>query len=88
MVGDVRGVGLIFGVELVADRDSRTPFPPDVKPGLMIQAAAKRRGLLMRASPGFVGLGPPLITTEADIDQILEILDASIEEVQAELLPQ
>jgi adenosylmethionine-8-amino-7-oxononanoate aminotransferase len=88
MVGDVRGIGLLIGMEFVVDRDTRAPFPPDVKPGLMVQAAAKRRGLLMRASPGFIALGPPLITTEADIDQILEIVDASIEEVQAEVLPQ
>jgi adenosylmethionine-8-amino-7-oxononanoate aminotransferase len=88
MVGEVRGVGLMLGVELVADRETKAPFPEDTKPGLMIQAAGKRRGLLMRASPGFVALGPPLISTEADIDRMIEILDASIEEVQAELLPQ
>jgi adenosylmethionine-8-amino-7-oxononanoate aminotransferase len=88
MVGEVRGVGLMLGVELVADRETKATFPEGTKPGLMIQAAGKRRGLLMRASPGFVALGPPLISTEADIDRMIEILDASIEEVQAELLPQ
>lgn len=87
-VGDVRGVGLILGVEFVADRDTRAPFPAHVKPGLKVQAAAKRRGLLMRASADWFALAPPLITTEADIDKMLEILDACIGEVQAEILAQ
>ena len=87
MVGDIRGVGLLMGVEFVADRDTRQPFPSDVKPGQMVQAAAKGRGLLMRANPGWFGLAPPLITTESDVDKMMEILDASIEEVQAEILP-
>lgn len=87
MVGDVRGVGLMLGVEFVADRETRRPFPAHVKPGLLVQRAAKARGLLMRASPDWVALGPPLITTEADVDTMLEIVDAAIEEVQAEILP-
>ena len=41
----------------------------------------------MRANPGWFGLAPPLITTESDVDKMMEILDASIEEVQAEILP-
>ena len=88
MVGDVRGVGLMLGVELVTDRETRVPFPAHVKPGLKIQAAGKRRGLLMRANPDWIALGPPLISTKADIDKMLEIVDASIKEVQAEILPQ
>jgi len=87
MVGDVRGVGLMLGVELVSDRETRQPFPSHIQPGLMVQRAAKARGLLMRASPGWVALGPPLITTEDDVDRMLGIVDAAIEEVEAEILP-
>ncbi|MSP14455.1 MAG: aspartate aminotransferase family protein [Chloroflexi bacterium] len=86
IVGDVRGVGLMMGVEFVADRQTRAPFPAIIQPGIKIQQAAKRRGLLMRANPHWVALGPPLITTEADIDQMLSILDASIDEVAAEIM--
>jgi adenosylmethionine-8-amino-7-oxononanoate aminotransferase len=87
MVGDVRGIGLLLGVELVTDRVARAPFPSHVKPGLKIQAASKRRGLLIRADPDWVALGPPLISRPEDVDKMLEILDASIQEVQAEVLP-
>ncbi len=86
IVGDVRGVGLILGTELVADPGSRERFPAQVEPGLRIQAAAKQRGLLLRASPNWIALAPPLITRESEIDEMLSIVQASIEEVQAQIL--
>jgi adenosylmethionine-8-amino-7-oxononanoate aminotransferase len=86
IVGDVRGVGLILGAELVADRESRASFPVPVAPGLKVQAAAKRRGLLLRASPNWFALAPPMITKESDVDAMLAIVKASIEEVQSEVL--
>ena len=86
LAGDVRGVGLILGAELVADRERRTRFPAEVAPGLRIQASAKRRGLLLRASPNWIALAPPLITTKSEIDEMLGIVQASIKEVQAQVL--
>ena len=85
MVGDVRGVGMLLGIELVADRHTRAPYPPSVEPGLQVQAACRRRGLLIRASPDWVALAPPLITTPVDVDNMLEIVGDSIQEVQAEI---
>jgi len=85
IVGDVRGVGMMLGVELVADRETREPFPVGVGPGLEIQAAGKQRGMLMRASANWVALGPPIISTEGDIDIMLSILRDSIRQVQDEL---
>jgi adenosylmethionine-8-amino-7-oxononanoate aminotransferase len=85
IVGDVRGVGMMLGVEFVADRASRTPFPADAEPGLKVQTAARKRGLLMRANAPWIALGPPLITTERDVDGMLAIVDASIAEVSLTL---
>jgi putrescine aminotransferase len=87
IVGDVRGVGLLLGAELVADRKSRAQLPAQVAPGLRVQAAAKQRGLLLRASPNWIALAPPLITGESEIDEMLSIVQASIEEVQARVSP-
>ena len=87
LVGEVRGIGMMLGAELVADRATCAPFPASVAPGLMVQAACKRRGLLMRANPNWIALGPPMITTEADVDRIFEIMEAGLAEVEAELLP-
>ena len=87
IVGEVRGVGLILGAELVADRESRARFPVQVEPGLRVQAAAKQRGLLLRASPNWIALAPPLITEEGEIDEMLGIVMASLAEVQVGVLP-
>jgi adenosylmethionine-8-amino-7-oxononanoate aminotransferase len=85
IVGDVRGVGMMMGAELVADRHTREPFPAGVAPGLKVLTGCKRRGLIMRGNPDWIAVGPPLITTEADIDRIFEIMDGSITDVEAEL---
>ena len=82
MIGDVRGAGLLQGMELVADRDTREPYGPDVKPGKRVERAARERGLIFRCSPEYVAFSPPLISTPADIDEMCDILDASLAEVQ------
>jgi adenosylmethionine-8-amino-7-oxononanoate aminotransferase len=87
LIGDVRGIGMMLGAELVADRATRAPFPARVAPGQMALAACKRRGLIMRGNPNWIAFGPPMIATEADIDRIFEIVDAGLDEVEAELLP-
>ncbi|MCC7368381.1 MAG: aspartate aminotransferase family protein [Chloroflexi bacterium] len=86
MIGEVRGAGLLQGVEIVADRDTRRPYTPDVKPGKMIERAARERGLIFRTATDYVAFSPPLVSTPADIDEMCDILDQSLAEV-AELLP-
>jgi adenosylmethionine-8-amino-7-oxononanoate aminotransferase len=86
MIGDVRGAGLLQGVELVADRDSRAAYDPSVKPGKMVERAARERGLIFRCATDYVAFSPPLVSTPADIDEMCDILDASLAEVQ-EMLP-
>jgi adenosylmethionine-8-amino-7-oxononanoate aminotransferase len=81
IVGDVRGEGLLLGVEFVQDQATRAPFPEARNAGGRVQLEARRRGLLLRASPWFVALGPPLITTVEEADAMFEILDATIAEV-------
>lgn len=85
IVGDVRGVGMMLGVEFVADRVSRAPFPAEVELGLKVQKAARKRGLLMRANAPWIALGPPLITTERDVDEMLAVVDAAITDVELTL---
>jgi adenosylmethionine-8-amino-7-oxononanoate aminotransferase len=86
MIGDVRGAGLLQGVELVADRGSRRAYGSDVKPGKMVERAARERGLIFRCATDYVAFAPPLVSTPADIDEMCDILDASLAEVQ-EMLP-
>ncbi|HEY2793125.1 MAG TPA: aminotransferase class III-fold pyridoxal phosphate-dependent enzyme [Micromonosporaceae bacterium] len=86
LVGDIRGRGLLVGVEFVADRESRTPMPRAERFTERVVAAARERGLLLYSSIGcadgvngdLILLGPPLSTTDAEIDEITELTAAAI----------
>jgi adenosylmethionine-8-amino-7-oxononanoate aminotransferase len=79
-IGDVRGEGLLIGVELVQDRATRAPYPAAVNLGIRVRDAARRRGLLLRASHWMVAFAPPLTTTAAEVDEIVDIFDAALAE--------
>lgn len=79
-VGDVRGLGLMCAVEFVADRESK------VSAGIanQILQSCQDKGLISRTKGESLLIAPPLVISDSEIDQILEILRASIEEVWAE----
>jgi 4-aminobutyrate aminotransferase len=80
-IGDVRGRGLVLGVELVRDRASMEPAP-DLAEAAMY--AALDRGLSFKTTMGTVlSLTPPLTITEGEMLQALDILAAAIEDAQA-----
>ena len=90
IVGDVRGMGLFQGVELVADRETKEPL--DEKIVAKVVAAVGARGVMIgmtnRSLPGLnntLCLSPALIATAADIDAIADAIDAAIAEVAATL---
>jgi 4-aminobutyrate--pyruvate transaminase len=85
LVGDVRGVGLIAGVELVRDRASRAAFDPPGSAGLTFQARAQERGLIVRGLQDTVALCPPLIITESEVDELLARFEAALEDTGAAL---
>src|SRR5204863_8573130 len=74
-VGDVRGLGLMVGVELVADAASKAPFPRAQRVTEAVVAAAKADGLLLYSSTGcadgtdgdLVMLGPPFVITDEEM---------------------
>ncbi len=88
-VGDIRGRGFFWGLELVQDRDSKAPFEPRLQVNAKIKKAAMARGLLCYPFGGTVDgrrgdhvlLAPPYITTRQELAQITELLRASIDEV-------
>jgi adenosylmethionine-8-amino-7-oxononanoate aminotransferase len=82
-IGLVRGEGLLFGVEFVRDARTRERFSADTAFGIRVRDRAIARGLLSRASHWMLALAPPLTTTEAELDDMLDILDASIADVLA-----
>ncbi len=71
LVGEVRGVGLIGAVELVADKASKAKFDPPGKVGLYLYDKGHENGLIVRAIQDSICFCPPLIITEAQVDDMI-----------------
>jgi len=85
LVGEVRGEGLIAGLELVADKASKRPFDPQLKVGLKAFGLGHQNGLIVRAIGDTLALCPPLITTEAQVQEILVRLAKTLDDTAAAL---
>jgi adenosylmethionine-8-amino-7-oxononanoate aminotransferase len=90
-VGDIRGRGFFWGIELVSDRGSKRPFDPQLQVNAKIKKAAMARGLLCYPFGGTVDgrsgdhvlLAPPYIATRQDLASIAGLLLSSIDDVLA-----
>jgi adenosylmethionine-8-amino-7-oxononanoate aminotransferase len=80
-IGDVRGMGLLVGVEFVRERATRDHFPAEAAVGTRVRDAARRRGLLLRASHWMLVFAPPLTITSAEIDEVLQVTGAALDDV-------
>jgi adenosylmethionine-8-amino-7-oxononanoate aminotransferase len=81
IIGDIRGKGLLQGIEFVRNPKTKEPFPQDVAFGLRVGRRALDNGLLCRFDPHWLAFGPPLVVTSEQIDEMVELLDRSIGEV-------
>jgi adenosylmethionine-8-amino-7-oxononanoate aminotransferase len=77
-VGEVRGLGLMCAVELVADRATKAAFDPAKNVIGRVKAELESRGLFTRTVRDIILLAPPLVITEAQVDRLVEILRAGI----------
>ncbi len=92
-VGDVRGRGLFYGIELVADRGSKEPFDPQLRLHARVKAEAMARGLMVYPMGGtadgtrgdHVLLAPPFIVDAPLVDEIVERLGDAIDAATAGL---
>lgn len=84
-VGDIRGVGLLAGVQLVSSREPRRFFEPSVAFGARVAALAEEGGLIVRAIGDTIAICPPLIITEDEIETLIDRLGQAIETASAEL---
>jgi len=86
LVGEARGVGLIGAVELVCDKESREQFDPAVKAAQGVADRALANGLVVRALTGdAVGICPPLIIDEAQIDDLFDRFERGLEEATRDI---
>jgi adenosylmethionine-8-amino-7-oxononanoate aminotransferase len=77
-IGDVRGIGMLWGVEFVADRTTRQPFPARKSFAPLVRNKALGQGLITRGSTNVLILAPALTASRDDLDEILDILDRAI----------
>jgi len=88
-VGDVRGIGLLWGVEFVADRATKAPFPPATHFARRVASVAFENGLIVYPVAGcadgvagdLVLVAPPFIITEAQMDEVVHLLREAVLEV-------
>ena len=77
-VGDVRGLGMMCAVEIVKNKATKEEFPAADKVGFRVHEETQKRGLYSRHRGDVFLLAPPLVTTDAEIDRILQIMGESV----------
>ena len=80
LVGEVRGEGLIAGLELVEDKGSKRSFDPQLKVGLKTFALGHQNGLIVRAIGDTIALCPPMIITETQVQEMITRLEKTLDE--------
>jgi adenosylmethionine-8-amino-7-oxononanoate aminotransferase len=93
MVGEVRGRGLLRGIELVADKGTKQPFARSLGVAERVARATAQRGVIVltgnAAADGVNGdtvvVAPPYVTTKPEIDMIVGVLQAALNQVVDEL---
>ena len=87
IVGDIRGLGLMAGIELVKDRATKEQFDVSLGAARRVWAAALEMGVIVRPLPGdVIAMSPPFVITEPQIDRIVEALDTAIGLISAQLM--
>lgn len=94
IVGDVRGKGLMLGMEFVKDKESKEPFPPERNASSLIATTAFNDGLIVYPGSGcadgvsgdHILIGPPLTIKPEECDILVNLLDGALTEVESLLL--
>ena len=85
LVGEARGIGLIAALEIVKNKETKENFDPYGRVGKQIAETCQKNGLIVRAIGDVIAVCPPLIISEEQIDEMFNILEASLTEVQKSL---
>ena len=80
LVGEARGVGLLGGLEIAKDKNTKEQFPQEAKAAAQIVQRCLEEGLIVRPLPGdVIGICPPLIIEEHEIDQLFDRLERGLD---------
>jgi 4-aminobutyrate--pyruvate transaminase len=83
IVGEVRGIGLVGGIELVADKATKRPFDSAINAAGFLAKRSQHHGLILRAIGDTIAFCPPLIIQEHEIDLMLERFGLALEDTLA-----
>lgn len=83
-VGDIRQKGLMAGIELVSDKETKEPYHWNERIGVRVTAKAREKGLLTRPLGNVIVLIPPLVSTQEELAEMVGIISESIREVTEE----
>ncbi|MGE0845630.1 MAG: aspartate aminotransferase family protein [Flavobacteriaceae bacterium] len=84
LVGEARGVGLIGGIELAADKQAKKPFDPKAHVGARVIHHCEEEGLILRALAGdIIAVCPPLVISDAEIDELFDRLGRALDKTEA-----
>jgi putrescine---pyruvate transaminase len=83
LIGDVRGIGLMVCIEMVADKATKAPFGRGAKEVSMVAREAYRRGAMVRTSGANIILSPALTIARAQIDLLCDVLEAAFAAVES-----
>jgi 4-aminobutyrate--pyruvate transaminase len=83
LVGEARGVGLMGGLELVADKKSKTPFPPHALVAQRVARCCEDEGLILRQIGDTLVVCPPLIIQEDEIDALFDMVERALDRTEA-----
>ena len=86
LVGEVRGMGLIGAIELVADKAARRNFDPAARMGSRLTKLGEKHGVIGRSlANDTLAFSPPLIITEAEINEMLERVELALNELTVQV---
>jgi 4-aminobutyrate aminotransferase-like enzyme len=92
IIGDIRGLGLLLAVELVADRTNKAPLPNHIQPTDLVRIHGLNNGLIIYSRPASGGryghwfmVSPPLTITDEEIDELLGRLRSTLHDLSLEL---
>ncbi len=80
IVGEVRGMGFVAGIELVRDKSKKESFDPKASVGLFIERRCQEHGVILRALGDTLTVAPPLIANEVEIAEILQVVGVALDE--------
>jgi 4-aminobutyrate---pyruvate transaminase len=86
LVGEVRGVGMVAAVELVANRETKACFDPGRKIGARLSRLGEDNGVILRSLPGdSIAFSPPLVITVEEVDEMFDRFGRALDELTVQL---